>query len=471
MTIRMRVCAVMLAAAGVGGCGSGVNPLFSAANHQFGLPSTMSVPIEVAGGSGSEILRLTTPAGAGGLTFKLTSDDPSIVSVPGSVTVLESATSVKFEVTSHRLGSTVVRANAPGMAELTSSVRGIYGVCSLWGDSLAQGNEDGSGVTVETALEALGFCGKVYNEGIGGQWSTQIAIRNGALPSTATITSGVIPASGATDIQFQPFAGAVSDQGPPQSITISGVDGTSLWTGSSYTFMRTNAGSAVTSPASSAVTVHPPNVDMGLVIIWSGTNNWQFPARVKSDIAAMVAHLPSPKRFLVLSVVNGNLGGFWKGTTDRPYPTIVQLNADLAATYPNNFLDTRLLEVAAYDPTNAEDVIDYGHDVPPSTFRAQDFHGNLATKIGDTTSCMFALSKGSAWLGSTITMDGEKIYISDTDGTTVSTCIRGYAGTRAGTHFAGASYTGTDPIHQNGPVAGVFMAHRITEWMLAHSAF
>ena len=467
MTIRMRLYVVALAA-GLSGCGSGVNPLFSAANHKFGLPSVLSVPIEVAGGSGTETLRLTAPAGKGGLTFKLTSDDASIVSVPASVTLLEGETSVLFEVSGHRLGSTVVRANAPGMAELTSSVRGIYGVCSLWGDSLAQGNEDGSGVTVETALETLGYCGKVYNEGIGGQWSTQIAIRNGALPSTATITSGLIPGSGATEIQFEPYAGAVSDQGPPQPITISGVDGTSSWTGSSYTFNRTSAGSAVISPANSAVTVHPPNVDTGLVIIWAGTNDWRFPEKVKSDIAAMVAHLPSPKRFLVLSLVNGNLGGFWKGTSDRPYPTIMQLNADLAATYPNNFLDTRSLEVAAYDATNAEDVIDYGHDVPPSTFRAQDFHGKLATRIVDGVSCNFSLSQGAAWLGSTITMEGEKIYLSNTDGTTVSTCVRGYAGTRAVAHFAGASYTGTDPIHQNGPVADVFMAHRITEWMLTH---
>ena len=467
MTIRMRLYVVALAA-GLSGCGSGVNPLFSAANHKFGLPSVLSVPIEVAGGSGTETLRLTAPAGKGGLTFKLTSDDASIVSVPASVTLLEGETSVLFEVSGHRLGSTVVRANAPGMAELTSSVRGIYGVCSLWGDSLAQGNEDGSGVTVETALETLGYCGKVYNEGIGGQWSTQIAIRNGALPSTATITSGLIPGSGATEIQFEPYAGAVSDQGPPQPITISGVDGTSSWTGSSYTFNRTSAGSAVISPANSAVTVHPPNVDTGLVIIWAGTNDWRFPEKVKSDIAAMVAHLPSPKRFLVLSLVNGNLGGFWKGTSDRPYPTIMQLNADLAATYPNNFLDTRSLEVAAYDATNAEDVIDYGHDVPPSTFRAQDFHGKLATRIVDGVSCNFSLSQGAAWLGSTITMEGEKIYLSNTDGTTVSTCVRGYAGTRAVAHFAGASYTGTDPIHQNGPVADVFMANRITEWMLTH---
>lgn len=467
MAIRTKLFVVTLVA-GLSGCGSGVNSLYSAANHQFGLPSVMSVPIEVAGGSGTETLRLTAPAGNGGLTFKLTSDDASIVSVPASVTLLEGETTVQFEVTSHRVGSTVVRANAPGIAELTSIVRGIYGVCSLWGDSLAQGNEDGSGVTVETALEALGYCGKVYNEGIGGQWSTQIAIRNGALPSTATISSGVIPGSGATDIKFQPYAGAVSDQGPPQQITISGVDGTSSWTGSSYTFNRTNPGSAVISPANSAVTVHPPNVDTGLVIFWAGTNNWQFPEKVKSDLAAMVAHLPSPKRFLILPVVNGNLGGFWRGTSDRPYPTIVQLNADLAATYPNNFLDTRSMEVAAYDRTNAEDVIDYGHDVPPSSFRAQDFHGNLATKISDGTGCTFALSKGFAWLGSTITMDGEKIYISNTDGTTVSGCVRGYAGTRAVAHSAGASYTGTDPIHQNGPVAGVFMAHRITEWMMAH---
>ncbi len=465
---RTKLCLFAAAIASLCGCGSGINPLYSAASHTIGLPSAISVPIDAGGASVAVSLNLAAPAGAGGITYALSSDDPTIVTVPSHVTILEGATTVKFQATALRLGQTVVRAKAPGLAELSSQVRGIFAVCSMWGDSLTQGNEDGSHVTVETALQSLGYCGTVYNEGIGGQWSTQIAVRNGALPSTATITSGVIPASGATDIQFPSYAGAVSDQGPPQPITISGVDGTSWWTGSSYRFQRTSGGGAVTSPANSAVTVHPPNVDTGLVIIWAGTNDWQFPAKVKSDIAAMVAHLPSPKRFLVLSVMNSNLGGFWRGTTENPYPTIVQLNADLAATYPNNFLDVRSLEVAAYDRNNAEDVIDYAHDVPPSTFRAQDFRGSLATRISDGTGCNFTLSKGLAWVGSTITMDGEKIYLANTDGTTVTACVRGYAGTRAEGHGAGASYTGIDPIHQNGPVAAVFMAQRITEWMLTH---
>ncbi len=230
MLLRTKLCILAVTVAGLSGCGSGINPLYSAANQGFGPGGALAVPLDVAGGVAEQSIKLGAPAGPGGTTFTLTSDDSSIVSVPASVTALEGETSLRFPATSHRLGETVLRANVAGRAELSLKVRGTYAVCSMWGDSLTAGNEDGSGVTVATALRAIGYCGTVFNEGIGGQWSTQIAVRNGALPSTATIASGVIPASGATAIQFPDYAGAVSDQGPPQPITISGVDGTSWWT-------------------------------------------------------------------------------------------------------------------------------------------------------------------------------------------------------------------------------------------------
>lgn len=451
------------------GCGSGLNPAFVSPANAMGLPGQLNVPIDAPDElPARETLDLTTAAPAGGITFQLTSDDPAIVTVPASVTVPEGLRSVSFPLKSWKIGETVVRATAAHQPDFVSKVRAMYAVCSMWGDSLTQGNEDQSGVTVETALQSLGYCGTVYNEGIGGQWSTQIAVRNGALPSTATVVSGKIPSSGATEILVPRYAGAVSDQGPPQSITISGVDGLASATDTGYRFVRSTPGQPVDSPPDAPVTVHPPHVDTGLVIIWSGNNNYQHPEDVKADIAAMVAHLPSPKRFLILSVVNGDEFWVWKNGGQTPYPTMIQLNSDLAATYPNNFLDIRALEVAAYNPGNAQDVIDFGHDVPPSTFRAQDFHGRLMTNIPDGQSCNFRLTQGYAWYGSTVTLDEEKIYISQTDGTTVSGCVRGYASTRATAHAAGSSYTGLDPIHQNGPVAGFFIASRINDWMRSH---
>lgn|GEM_PF-1296059 len=438
---------------------------------QASLPSTFSAPIDVpAGLPATETLTISSPAPAGGLTFNLSVDDPKTLTVPLTVTVAPGATSVGFPVTSIKIGDTIIRAKAPGFPEMVSSVRALYSVCSMWGDSLTQGNEDSSGVTVETALQSLGYCGTIYNEGIGGQQSGQIAVRSGAIPSaSATITSGVIPASGPTKVTWAVTAyQPVTDQGPAQALTISGVDGISYFDGRDYIFERTTPGMPVTSSPDTPVIVHPPNVDTGFTIIWSGNNNYQSPNQVKADIAAMVAHLPSPKHFLIVSVINGDDIWVWKTGGQTQYPTLIQLDKDLSQTYASNYLDIRALEVAAYDPTNPQDVIDLGHDIPPSHFRAQDFGGALMTDISDSTSCDFTLSQGFAWYGSTVTMEGEKIYISGTDGTTVSACTRGYASTLAVAHKAGVRYLGLDPIHQNGPVAGVFMANQIKAWMQSH---
>jgi hypothetical protein len=35
-------------------------------------------------------------------------------------------------------------------------------------------------------------------------------------------------------------------------------------------------------------------------------------------------------------------------------------------------------------------------------------------------------------------------------------------------HAVGETFTGLDPIHLNGPVAGVFIADQISRWMQTH---
>lgn len=51
-----------------------------------------------------------------------------------------------------------------------------------WGDSLTSGNQDGSGVTWPSALSTLGV-GSVYNNGVGGETSSQVLARFLAFPS------------------------------------------------------------------------------------------------------------------------------------------------------------------------------------------------------------------------------------------------------------------------------------------------
>lgn len=110
-------------------------------------------------------------------------------------------------------------------------------------------------------------------------------------------------------------------------------------------------------------------------IIWAGRNNFTDPTTVKADIAAMVAALTTTK-YVVLSVLNQNTSNEWAGQPD--YVTLTTLNSDLAATYAGHYVDVRAALVAAYNPSNAQDVIDFGHDVSPTSLRSDNIHLNTA---------------------------------------------------------------------------------------------
>lgn len=107
-------------------------------------------------------------------------------------------------------------------------------------------------------------------------------------------------------------------------------------------------------------------------VIWSGRNDYASPATVKANIAAMVAALPAPKRFVVLSILNNDSAPEWSGGAS--YATIIQLNADLAALYPSNYLDVRAYMVSQFNAGIPQDVIDHGHDVSPSSLRVDALH-------------------------------------------------------------------------------------------------
>ena len=98
--------------------------------------------------------------------------------------------------------------------------------------------------------------------------------------------------------------------------------------------------------------------------IWAGRNNFTDPTTVKADIAAMVAAL-GHSRFVVLGIINMNRSDEW--ITGNNYPIITQLNADLAATYPDNFIDIRSYLISQYNPGDPTDVTDHGNDVVPTS--------------------------------------------------------------------------------------------------------
>jgi hypothetical protein len=111
-----------------------------------------------------------------------------------------------------------------------------------------------------------------------------------------------------------------------------------------------------------------------ITVIWAGRNNWSSPTTVKADIATMVAALGSGSRYVVLSIPNSSA----EPAGNADYISIMALNAELAAAYPNNYLDVRAVWVAAYDSGISQDVTDHTNDIPPTSLRSDTLHPNAA---------------------------------------------------------------------------------------------
>jgi len=119
-----------------------------------------------------------------------------------------------------------------------------------------------------------------------------------------------------------------------------------------------------------------------VTVFWYGHNNLKDaatvdlqrdPAQVKADIARSVAALaPGNTHFLVLSVVNQDKPGQRRG--EPLYQAILQLNAELAATYPNNYFDIRSWLVSQADPNNPDDAASLQADLPARSLRWDEVH-------------------------------------------------------------------------------------------------
>ncbi len=82
-------------------------------------PGTTSINLATATNTS---LTISAPAPPGGITFTLSSDSPTIASVPSSVTVVAGATSVPIAITGVSSGSTTIRADSAGITEATGTV-------------------------------------------------------------------------------------------------------------------------------------------------------------------------------------------------------------------------------------------------------------------------------------------------------------------------------------------------------------
>ncbi|MFA5941898.1 MAG: hypothetical protein WC809_21315 [Sinimarinibacterium sp.] len=245
------------------------------------------------------------------------------------------------------------------------------GAIFAWGDSWTSGVGAIDGESFPDQLQSL--TGRtVYNGGVSGQTSDQIAARQGGAPALLTLPGNMIPGSGPVTIQNQSTF-PVSAEGPgPITGTLGGVHGMLSFNGN-LVFERDDSGAPVAVPAQSPFDPDTYGSQSEINVFWLGGNNFYDPAAVKSDIAKSVAFLFSNK-YIVLGLLNAGSEPIGSDS----YALITQLNADLAGGYPNNFINIRKILVDSYDSSQPQDVIDHRNDVTPSSLRNDDVHLNEA---------------------------------------------------------------------------------------------
>lgn len=116
-------------------------------------------------------------------------------------------------------------------------------------------------------------------------------------------------------------------------------------------------------------------------VICAGRNGAGSGRTVLADVQEMVAALVAAgnQDYLILSIPNQDVPNEYQGQPG--YNGIIALNASLAAAFGDRYYDLRAYEVAQYNPLIAQDVIDHGHDVPPSSLRRDALHENEAGAI------------------------------------------------------------------------------------------
>jgi hypothetical protein len=199
-------------------------------------------------------------------------------------------------------------------------------------------------------------------------------------------------------------------------------------------------------------------------VIWSGANNHNAVSTVLADITSMVDALASPACFLVMGDINDEMSP--KGSLD--YNSVLSTNQSLAAQYPAHYLNIRQLLVQAYNPALALDQQSFAEDIPAYSLHAVRPQGTITSGALNNTSCAISVSSGTNGAGTVIIIDSETILINAIPDTVdITSCTRGYNGTAAASHLAGASYSLIDPVHL-GSNGYDFVARQVAAWFSAH---
>jgi lysophospholipase L1-like esterase len=267
-----------------------------------------------------------------------------------------------------------------------------FTVIAAWGDSLTSGIGADAGQSYPEQLGARLNRG-VFNGGVSGQTSDQIAARQGGAPALLSLPGDLLPASGSVLVQD---ASTVPVAPGPDGVLrgeLLGVRGKLELEDGSFTqmrFTREQAGTPQDVPPRTAFAPDTEGRERQINVFWVGHNNFYDPQAVIADIGHCIDFLDSD-RFIILSLLNtGN-----EPPGSDPYLRKAQINDALAARYPDRYLDVRRILVEQYDPERADDVADHANDAPPASLRSDDEHLNAAgyTVVADAVAA-FILGKG-----------------------------------------------------------------------------
>lgn len=277
-------------------------------------------------------------------------------------------------------------------SQLPSSVvtDSAYAVsASTWGDSLPWGSVSGVQYDWSVRLsEKLGI--PVYNGGVAGQCSSDIAMRQGGLQPLFTVEGNQIPASAAVKVTtLVPATSYRPDSGTNFKFlgTLHGVAGTLEHNHGTHewTFTRTTAGSVVSCPANTPfIGTEGVGHERDLQIFWGGRNNVNREGvhllDAVRDTQRMVNHmLGGTARYFVLGVTTTDTE--INGTTG--HTQVVELNEALKARFGERFIDVRRylidhgLEDAGINPTPT-DLSRIANDTIPASLWSEGPHLNEA---------------------------------------------------------------------------------------------
>lgn len=239
-----------------------------------------------------------------------------------------------------------------------------------WGDSLTAG-AGGEGVTFpEVISQILGE--EVKNDGVGGQTSSQIAQRVGAVPIIVSVMGDHIPGNGAVELA------KISNAPMAKNATLAGelldINGLIIRDANEkFTFEKLASGNAVKVVGDAAFEA---NVDVDAhdrVIIWAGRNDRTQAKVVEANVADMVRLVRSKGAdFIVISVLNG----IWEPRGSLGYRQITEINDSFAHTYGDHYVDVREWLVSQFDRRNPGDNLDHDADIPPRSLRSDGLHLN-----------------------------------------------------------------------------------------------